>query len=194
MNTKRTLLRALAAGALVPGVAAAVPNRKDDGPRADYFPNAVLTTHEGKQVKFYDDLVRGKRVIFNMMYTMCTSTCPPNTLSMLNIQQALGDRVGKDIFMYSMTLLPELDTPALLADYRKQYGIKSGWTFLTGKRADIDLLRRKLGFYDPDPQVDADVGSHTGLLRIGHEKRDRWFSVPAIAPTKQIVTSIINMA
>src|SRR6476619_4289384 len=75
--------------------------------RQRYFPNLVLTTHEGRKVKFYDDLVKDKIVIFNMFYAQCEGICTPITRNLLKLQNVLGERVGKDIFMYSFTLKPK---------------------------------------------------------------------------------------
>jgi protein SCO1/2 len=167
-------------------------DRRPGGGESDYFPNLVFETHEGKRVRFYDDLVKGRLVVFNMMYASCSNICPPNTANLLQVQQALGAKAGRDVFMYSITLQPEFDTAAALHDYRRKYGIKPGWTFLTGQRKDVDLIRRKLGFFDPDPAVDADLRQHTGMLRIGHDGRDRWSMLPALAAPRQILNSISN--
>src|ERR1043165_6126352 len=78
------------------------------------FPNVALTTHEGKKVKFYDDLLKDKIVIINFMYVKCEGTCPGTTANLVKVQKLLGNRVGKDIFMYSITLKPEEDTPETL--------------------------------------------------------------------------------
>jgi protein SCO1/2 len=119
--------------------------------RDRYFPNLVLTTHEGRTVKFYDDLVKDKIVIFNLFYAKCEGICSPITRNLARLQQVLGDRVGKDIFMYSFTLKPKEDDVAALAHYAHMHKAKPGWLFLTGSAADMETLRRKLGFVDPDP-------------------------------------------
>jgi protein SCO1/2 len=111
---------------------------KKSGPRAGYFPNFLLRTHEGKEVRFYDDLIHGKHVIINMMYADCEGLCPPATANLVKVQELLKDRIGKDIFMYSITLRPEKDSPKALNDYAKMHGSKPGWTYLTGRPADID--------------------------------------------------------
>ena len=80
--------------------------------------------------------------------------------------------MGRDIFKYSLSLRPEMDTPAALRDYMRQYQLKPGWTFLTGKPAAVDQIRRRLGFYDSDPVADADLARHTGMLRIGNLVRN----------------------
>ena len=196
-NSKRDWLKWMGGAALAPvlavsGAAPAVSAARA-GPRADYFPNTVVQTHDGRKLRFYDDVVRGKIVVFNMMYSVCTGICPGNTANLRQVQQALGGRLGKDIFMYSMTLQPELDTPKALQDYVNSYQIQRGWTFLTGRPKEMDVIRRKLGFYNDDPKIDADLANHTGMVRIGNESLDRWFMMPALSPSKQIARAILQL-
>ena len=149
------------------------------------FPNVTLTTHEGKKVKFYDDLLKDKIVVINFMYVKCQGTCPGTTANLVNVQKLLGKRIGKDIFMYSITLKPEEDTPERLAAYAKAYKVGPGWQFLTGDPKDVELLRQKLGFIDRDPVRDADKSNHIGMLRWGNEPHTLWAGCPAsLAPSK----------
>jgi len=134
-----------------------------------YFPNVLLTTHEGKKVKFYDDLVKDRIVIFNMMYAKCEGICTPITRNLVRLQKVLGDRVGKDIFMYSFTLRPKDDNPSALKHYAHMHKVKPGWLFLTGSVEDMETVRRKLGFVDPDPEVDKDLSNHIGVIKYGNE-------------------------
>lgn len=97
-----------------------------------------------------------------LTYTVCANICPPNTANLLRVQALPGDRVGRDIFFYSLTLRPDMDTPAALRAYAKLYGVKPGWTFLTGRPGGMDAIRRKLGFFDRDPQVDSDLSNTPG--------------------------------
>jgi len=180
--------------ALGPALAVSLPaHAAPQGPRAGYFPNTQVTTHEGKNLRFYDDVVRGRTVLYNMMYSVCTGICPGNTANLLQVQEALGSRLGKDIFMVSMTLQPELDTPEALRDYVKRYSIKPGWTFLTGRPQEMEIIRRKLGFFNPDPGIDSDLTNHTGMVRIGNEKLDRWTMMPALGSPKQIVRAVLEI-
>src|SRR5438128_5940108 len=136
MNTRRLLLSGMGAGALSAVLAGAgtQQSRAAAGPRAGYFPNAIFQTHDGRKVRFYDDLIKGKRVVINVFLIECTDgTCPLTTANLVRVQQALGSRVGRDIFMYSITLAPEHDTPPVLRAYAEQFDIKPGWTFLTGQ-------------------------------------------------------------
>lgn len=196
-DSKRNCLKWMSSATLVPVLAisgpagAGIANKK--GPRASYFPNAVLDTHDGRKLRFYDDVVHGKVVVFNMMYSICTGICPGATANLLRVQETLGNRLGKDIFMYSMTLQPEFDTPRALQEYVKRYNIKPGWTFLTGQPEEMELIRRKLGFFNDDPRIDADLANHTGMVRIGNETLDRWFMMPALSSPKQLAREIMQM-
>jgi protein SCO1/2 len=138
---------------------------------ANYFPNIPLVTHEGIPVRFYDDLIKDKVVVINFIYTSCQDSCPLETARLVQVQRLLGERVGQDIFMYSITIDPEHDTPEVLKQYRAQYHVATGWTFLTGKRTDIDLLRKKLGLYTDDLNDSTD---HNLSLIMGNEATGRW--------------------
>ncbi len=154
------------------------------------FPNVTLTTHDGKKVKFYDDLLKDKIVIINFMYIRCQGTCPGTTANLVKVQKLLGDRVGKDIFMYSITLKPEEDTAKDLDAYAKAYKVGPGWKFLTGDPKDIELLRQKLGFIDRDPVRDANKSNHIGMLRWGNEPHTLWAGCPALLAPGKIVKEI----
>ena len=178
---------ALVAGALVVPTAQPAPP-----PGKGRFPNVSLTTHHGKQVRFYDDVIRGNKInIINMMYTQCPDVCGGALVNMARAHKLLGERMGREVFMYSITLDPRQDTPKVLARHAELLGAGAGWTFLTGQEGDIQRLRRALGFVDIDPVVDRDLRSHTGMLRAGNDSLERWISCPAWAPAKQLAQSAL---
>jgi len=158
--------------------------------RARHFPNLLLTTHEGQKVRFYDDLLKDKIVVINFMYVKCERVCPGITANLVKLQKLLGSRLGRDIFMYSFTLKPEQDSPEVLRKYAEAYHAKEGWTFLTGTTEDMELLRRKLGFTDPDPRRDADKSNHIGNIRYGNEPLQLWGSCPGLSKASWIAESI----
>lgn len=158
--------------------------------RQRYFPNLVLTNHLGKKVRLYDDLIKDKIVIFNMMYARCEGICMPITRNLVKVQALLGDRVGRDIFMYSFTLKPEEDTPSKLAHYAHMHHVKPGWSFLTGSPDDMELIRRKLGYTDPDPVADKDKSNHIGVIKYGNEPLERWGGCPAMSKAPWIVKTL----
>jgi protein SCO1/2 len=158
--------------------------------RQRYFPDLVLTTHEGKKVHFYDDLIKDKIVIMNFMYAKCEGVCPPITANLVKVQKILGDRLGRDIFINSFTLKPQEDTPEVLKRYADTYKARKGWTFVTGTPADMETVRRKLGFTDPDPERDADKTNHIGNLSYGNEPLLRWGGTPGMSKPDWIVKMV----
>ncbi|PCK08197.1 MAG: electron transporter SenC [Alteromonadaceae bacterium] len=138
----------------------------------NYFPNTELITHEGKKVRFFDDLIEGKIVAVNFIYTSCPDMCPLETAQLVKVQKIMGDRVGKDIHFYSISIDPKNDTPEVLKDYRKRYGAK--WTFLTGDRQEIITLRRKLGLYIEGVEEGGNINNHNVSMIVGNQATGRW--------------------
>ena len=158
--------------------------------RQRYFPNLVLTSHEGRKLKFYDDLVKDKLVIFNMFYAKCEGICSPITRNLVRVQKMLGDRVGKDIFMYSFTLKPKEDNVMALKHYAEMHKVQPGWLFLTGSPDDMETVRQKLGFTDPDPELDKDTSNHIGVIKYGNEPLERWGGCPGMSTPEWIAETI----
>lgn len=150
------------------------------------FPNVPVLTHDGKVVRFYDDLIKNKIVMINFTYTDCKGICPGMTANLKRVHKEFGERMGKDVFMYSISLQPEHDTPAVLKAYTDKHQIKPGWTFLTGTKANIELLREHLGFKFSDPSLDQDKSQHLGVVKFGIEALERWGMAPALGDAKYI--------
>jgi protein SCO1/2 len=155
--------------------------------KAENFPNVSLETQNGKVVRFYDDLIKDKIVIINFMYTQCKGICETGTANLVQVQKALGDHLGRDVFIYSITLDPEHDTPEVLKAYAENHGVRSGWTFLTGNAEDITTLRNKLGLSNLSPELrrklglaikdaklEADQKQHSGMVLIGYDAFNKW--------------------
>ena len=160
-----------------------------DTSRGPAVPNIVLETQDGRRVHLYDDLVKGRVVTINFRFTTCRKACPGTTANLRKVQQALGDR-ARDVTMLSISLDPEHDTPATLAEYARVYDVGPGWYLLTGRREQIEALRRHLGVYDPNPTVDADRTRHAGVVVLGNEPIDRWSAVSGLAEPRQIVEAV----
>jgi len=155
------------------------------------FPNVALTTHEGEEVRFYDDLIKDKFVTINMVFTSCKAICPLTTANLVRVQKMLGERVGRDLFMYSITIDPKRDTPKVLNRYAKTFGVGKGWKFLTGKPEDIERLRRNLGFRWANKEMDKSKDFHTGNLRYGNEPNMLWGAVPGMAKPEWVKECIL---
>jgi len=137
---------------------------------ADYFPNVELTTQDGEVVRFFDDLIEDKIVLINFIYTTCVDTCPMETAQLSQVQKILGDRMGKDVFFYSISIDPEHDTPEVLKEYKDRFRAK--WMFLTGNIEDIIELRKKLGLYIEEIQDGSN--NHNVNMIIGNQATGRW--------------------
>jgi len=162
--------------------------------RRHFFPDVTLTTHDGKKVRFYEDLLKNKCVTINFMYTQCQGICSPVTANLLKVQSILHDRVGRDIFMYSLSLKPDEDSPEALRAYMKSHKVGPGWTFLTGAPDDLESIRQHMGFTDPDPARDADKTNHTGMVRYGNEGLSLWAAFPGMSKADAIAKSILWVA
>lgn len=153
-----------------------------------YFPNPELTTHDGRKVRFYDDLIKGKSVAINTFFTVCTDVCPLSTAKMLDLQRLLGERVGRDIHFYSLSVDPIGDTPASMKAYAQRYGVGPGWTFLAGRPEDIRLITRRLGLgvlQETDPRE-----SHSATLMVGDEASGRWMKHSSTDNPKFVAASV----
>jgi protein SCO1/2 len=150
-----------------------------------HFPNVVLTDQHGREHRFYDDLVKNRKVVINFMYTECSDTCPRTTANLVQLQNRFGDRFGRDVFFLSLSLTPERDTPQRLTEYARGYNVRPGWSFLTGKMDDIDRVRRAIGMYNGP-----DITEHIGLLTYGNEREGKWGATPTLSSTDQIYWAV----
>ncbi len=188
---RRKFFVGAAAAALAPFAVASSGKARDlhqDG--AAWFTNVEVKTHDGRTLHFYDDVMKGKIVLINFFFTDCDAVCPLMTENLARVQELLGPRVGTEIFMASISLQPEHDTPEVLAAYAKTYGIGPGWDLLTGKKNDIELLRHRLGFVDSDKVEDADPEQHIGTVRIANEPMHRWAMSPALVNPPALVRAV----
>jgi len=136
-----------------------------------YYPNVPLINQDGETLLFYDDVIKGKVVTINFMFTSCPDSCPLETAKLREVQKRLGDHVGKNVYMYSITVDPDRDTPEALKAYMKKFDVGPGWQFLTGKKEDIDLIRKKLGVY---AEGEDELSDHAISFIIGNEETGRW--------------------
>ncbi|VVQ02643.1 hypothetical protein PS914_04213 [Pseudomonas fluorescens] len=140
---------------------------------AGYFPNTLLTDQDGRQVHFFDDLIRDKVVVINFIFTTCSDSCPLETARLRQVQQLLGDRVGKDIFFYSISIDPLSDTPAVLKAYAQRFKAGPGWLFLTGDFDAVTELRHKLGLFIEGVDNGRNKDHNLSLI-VGNQATGRW--------------------
>jgi len=133
-------------------------------------------------------LLKGKAVAINLIYTSCTDECPLETARLVQVQRLLGDRVGKDLFFYSISIDPTRDTPAVLKAYAEKFGVGPGWLFLTGQADDVKLIAKKLGLSRRNDAANRD--GHMALLMLGNEPTGQWMRNSAVDNPHFLATTI----
>jgi cytochrome oxidase Cu insertion factor (SCO1/SenC/PrrC family)/cytochrome c2 len=167
-------LRLMAAAAVAAAVGATAIWISGDGKAQErpwgesYIPNTTVLTQRGKPVKFYDDLVKGKIVIISFIYTSCTDICPLTTARIAQLEEKLGDMVGREVFLISMTVDPKTDTPERLKEYAERFGAGPGWSFVTGKPEDIRAINYKFG------DRSGVISEHRNEIVMGNDTTGEW--------------------
>ncbi len=161
--------------------------RRVASPARKYFTDVLLVNQNGKSMRFYSDLLKGKMVVINTFYTDCPNACPVLLQKLTTIQDALGDRLGKDVHMLSITLDPVNDTPPRLEEFAGRFRAKPGWYFLTGKKENVEFALRKLGQYVDEKET------HFNIMIIGNERTGLWKKALGIARTDDLVKLVMGV-
>jgi protein SCO1/2 len=154
-----------------------------------YFTDVVLVNQDGKEMRLYSDLLKGKTVIIIPFFTSCTGVCPVMNKNLASIQQSLGERLGRDAHIISISVDPVVDTVPRLKEYAGRFNAKPGWYFLSGKKENVDFALRKLGQY---VEVRDD---HSNIMIIGNEPTGLWkkaFSLGKVEELIMIVDSVLS--
>lgn len=159
------------------------PNPKDPGASLR-IPDATVYDQNGNRLKFYTDLVKGKTVAINFIFTTCTAICPALTATFRRVQQELGDRVGQDVRLISVSVDPTTDVPERLKEYAAKFKAGPGWTFVTGDKVEIDSVLNALG------TAVANKNDHTPMILIGNESAGDWSRTYGLSPPTRLVELI----
>jgi protein SCO1/2 len=149
-----------------------------------YFTDVVLTDQEGRPQRLYSDLLAGKTVVIDAFFGDCTGSCPVMAATLARLQSALGDRLGRDLYLLSFSVDPQNDTPAKLKEYASHFGARPGWFFLTGKKENVDFALRKLGQYAERRE------EHSNLLIVGNERTGLWKKVFGLSKPEEILAIV----
>lgn len=150
----------------------------------EYFSDVELITQDGQKVRFYSDVLKNKVVVINTFFTTCKNICPPMNRNFERIQEALGDRLGKEAFLVSITVDPETDTPPRLKEYASRFHARPGWLFLTGKKENVDWALYKLGQYVETKD------EHNSIFIIGNEPKGLWKKAMGLAKPEEIISIV----
>ena len=146
-----------------------------------YFTDTVLINQDGEKMRFYSDLIKGKTVIIDSFFATCQGSCLPMNRNLEKVQEALGDRLGKDAYILSISVDPTVDTPPLLKAYSKKLNARPGWYFLTGDKASVDFVLKKLGQFVDNKQ------DHLNIFIIGNDRTGLWKKAFGLAKSEDIV-------
>jgi protein SCO1 len=156
-----------------------------------HLPNVPLVTHDGRDVRFYDDLVKDRKVVLTFVSSRAPAYSAKVTRNLAAIQRLFGKRVGQDLFLYSIARDPQRDSRAMLRNWAVWNGAGPGWSFLTGRPADVEKLRQSLGFGSDDPAEDANPAFSVGLVRYGSEPEMRWAHCQSQAKARVLAHSMV---
>lgn len=158
-------------------------------PAQTYFTDVVLVNQNGEKMRFYSDLLQGKVVVINSFFATCPGSCLPMERNLEKMQQALGDRLGKDVHIISISVDPIVDTPVNLKEYAKKLHARPGWYFLTGEQQNVDLALKKIGHLVANKQ------DHLNIFIIGNERTGLWKKAFGLAQSDElvkVVESVLN--
>lgn len=150
-------------------------------------PNVSLLDHNGRSLRFYDDVMKGRKVLLNVMYSVCSNVCTPATRNLIEARRLLGEQ-ARDLHFVSMSLTPLSDTPEALREYKKLHGIDVNWTFLTGTPRNVETAQRALGFISNDDTDD--LLSHSAMARLCDERQQRWTHVNTMLAPRSIARMV----
>lgn len=152
-----------------------------------YFSDVILVNQNGEQLRFYSDLLQGKVVVISSFMATCTSACPAKNRNLEKLQEAAGDRLGKDVVILSISVDPVTDTPERLKEYAKIYHAKPGWHFLTGKKENVDWALYKIGQYVPNK------ADHTNIFVMGNESTGLWKKAFGLANEQELTKVFVSV-
>jgi protein SCO1/2 len=173
---RRQLLLSLAGGAAAFAQSDATAER--------YFSQVPLIDQDGRALRFYSDLVKGKVVLLHSFFSTCTADCPAVFNKLRQAQDALGEHFGKDVFFVSITVEPARDTQAKLKEFADYYKAKAGWSLITGKKENVDWALYRIGHYVPNPE------EHKTQFAIGNETTGEWRKMYSTASAADILRVI----
>ena len=144
------------------------------------IPDVNVLDQHGNALHFYSDLIKGKTVAINFIFTNCTTICPPLAATFARLQKEMGDRIGKDVHLISISVDPVTDTPERLKAWGAKFKAGPGWTFVTGDKQEIDKLLNALGAAVSRRE------DHTPALIVGNDVNGVWTRTYGLAKINEI--------
>ncbi len=140
-----------------------------------FFTDLKVITHEGQELRFYSDLLKDKVVLVSFFYINCPTAQPVLTTN-FRLQGMLEERLGKELFLLTISVDPEKDGPDAIREFAGKFNPRPGWLFLTGKKENMDVINRKLGNTLALPE------GHLRMFLLGNPRTGHWMKLPETAP------------
>ncbi len=154
---------------------------------APKFPNSKILNQDGKSVKFYDDLIKGKLVAINFVFSSCPTICPVMQVKFAQLQKEMK-KAGVPVQLISVTVDPVTDTPVRLKKWGKQFGAGDNWTYVTGKKQTIDKILKKLEVFT------ADISDHASFIIMGSDTGGDWKRVNSLAGVEVLAKELTALS
>jgi cytochrome oxidase Cu insertion factor (SCO1/SenC/PrrC family) len=151
------------------------------------IPDVKVYDQNGNPKNFYTDLIKGKTVAINFIFTTCTTICPPLTATFRQVQQNLAEG-ALDVQLISISVDPVTDTPERLRGFAAKFKAGPGWTFVTGEKAEIESLLQALG------TAVADKTDHTPMILVGNDVAGYWTRAYGLSSPATLVKVITEAA
>jgi len=128
----------------------------------------TLLDQDGEPVRFVSDVIGDRIVVMDFVYTTCTTVCPVLTAVLGQVQMRLGERLGNEVILVSVSVDPGRDTPRRLKAYAASHHAKPGWVWLTGDKTSVDEVLDGLGAYTPNFE------DHPSMVLVGDGRSGNW--------------------
>jgi len=151
------------------------------------IPDVEVLDQNGNALHFYSDLIKGKTVAINFIFTNCTTICPPLAATFARVQKDLGDKTGRDVHFISISVDPLTDTPERLKAWGAKFKAGDGWTFVTGEKQEVDKLLNALG---------ASVSrreDHSPTVIVGNDLKGVWTRTYGLTKSTQMEGLIMDV-
>lgn len=163
------------------------PSQDREARQRNYFTDLELITQDGQEVRFYTDILKNKVVLINFFFTNCVAACPLQSKVLADLQLNLGDQLGKEIFLVSISVDPGRDTPVAMKEYAENFAAQKGWIFLSGKKDRVNWVIYQLGQYIEE------VDAHSTAYILGNAQADHWKKARPDATAKELASLLLSL-
>jgi cytochrome oxidase Cu insertion factor (SCO1/SenC/PrrC family) len=177
------------------GIAAAKPQAGPTNEAAEeekarkYFTDLEVIDQNGKKLRFYSDVLKGRVVLINFIFTNCPDACPMVTHKLMQVRSMLVPAIKDDVWFISVSVDPERDTPEAMKEFAEKQGVdESRWLFLTGDKKNLEFIVKRLGQYTQE------VEAHSTLMLAGNDRTGHWTRGMPMVPPEGVAQQLRALA